>query len=335
MIEEILRNLYRIEIPLPDSLLKSVNSYVIKDNDRDLVVDTGMHNEASLNAMRAAHKKLDVDLGRSDFFITHFHIDHFGLVPRLAQNETVVYMNELERESIEKIRSGAFTVEIKDFLCLSGFPEKDPARILRRDVEREIEMKTPLRFSFVRDAEMIERGGYRFACVVTPGHSRGHTCLYDGEQKILISGDHLLGDITPGIHGRVDGQNPLKQYLESLGRLHTLNVDIVLPGHRNPFRGFRKRIEEIQTHHRQRNQEVLAILQERSGNAYEIASHMTWNTDCDSWECLPLMQSFFATGEAFAHLRYLEEEGRVKRRVQGKIILFSLDEPYGRKKDNA
>ena len=31
MIEEIASDFYRIEIPLPDTLLKSVNSYVIKD----------------------------------------------------------------------------------------------------------------------------------------------------------------------------------------------------------------------------------------------------------------------------------------------------------------
>ncbi len=34
---------------------------------------------------------------------------------------------------------------------------------------------------------------------------------------------------------------------------------------------------------------------------------MTWNVDCDSWDSFPVVQSFFATGEAFAHLKYLEE----------------------------
>ena len=71
MIEEIASNFYRVEIPLPDTLLKSVNSYVIRDRGRNLIIDTGMYEDACLNAMRAALKKLDVDLTKTDFFITH------------------------------------------------------------------------------------------------------------------------------------------------------------------------------------------------------------------------------------------------------------------------
>lgn len=41
MIEEILTNLYKIEIPLPKSPLKALNSYVIKDTERNLIIDTG------------------------------------------------------------------------------------------------------------------------------------------------------------------------------------------------------------------------------------------------------------------------------------------------------
>ena len=52
MIEEIASDFYRIEIPLPDTLLKSVNSYVIRDKERNLIIDTGMYEDACLNAMQ-------------------------------------------------------------------------------------------------------------------------------------------------------------------------------------------------------------------------------------------------------------------------------------------
>ena len=42
MIEEVLPNLYKMEIPLPRNPLKAVNSYVIKNNERNLMIDTGM-----------------------------------------------------------------------------------------------------------------------------------------------------------------------------------------------------------------------------------------------------------------------------------------------------
>ena len=73
MIEEILRNLYKIEIPLPESPLKSLNSYVIKAQDRNLIIDTGMNREECLNAMISGLRKLAVDIKKPDFFITHLH----------------------------------------------------------------------------------------------------------------------------------------------------------------------------------------------------------------------------------------------------------------------
>lgn len=42
MVEEIIKDIYRIEIPLPGNPLKSINSYVIK-GDRNLIIDTRMN----------------------------------------------------------------------------------------------------------------------------------------------------------------------------------------------------------------------------------------------------------------------------------------------------
>jgi glyoxylase-like metal-dependent hydrolase (beta-lactamase superfamily II) len=84
MIEEVLPALFRIEIPLPGSPLKSINSYVIRALDRTLIVDTGLNRKECLEAMQAGLRELGVDLKETDFFITHMHADHFGLVGRLG-----------------------------------------------------------------------------------------------------------------------------------------------------------------------------------------------------------------------------------------------------------
>jgi hypothetical protein len=52
---------------------------------------------------------------------------------------------------------------------------------------------------------------------------------------------------------------------------------------------------------------------------------MTWDLDADSWEQFPRAQKWFATGEAIAHLRCLEEEGKITREVKDKIVLFNLN----------
>jgi hypothetical protein len=44
---------------------------------------------------------------------------------------------------------------------------------------------------------------------------------------------------------------------------------------------------------------------------------MTWDIVCDSFDLFPVSQKWFATGEAIAHLIYLEEEGKVRRKETG------------------
>ncbi|MCL0092583.1 hypothetical protein M1N92_02830 [Dehalococcoidia bacterium] len=51
---------------------------------------------------------------------------------------------------------------------------------------------------------------------------------------------------------------------------------------------------------------------------------MSWDMTYKSWDLFPSMQKWFATGEAIAHLRYLEEKGKVAREVEGKEIIFLL-----------
>ena len=88
-----MKGIYRLEIPLPGSPLKAVNSYVIKGRERNLIIDTGMRRKECLDAMRAGLDALDISLPDTDFFITHFHADHLGLVSDLA-TETAVYLPE-------------------------------------------------------------------------------------------------------------------------------------------------------------------------------------------------------------------------------------------------
>jgi len=77
------------------------------------------------------------------------------------------------------------------------------------------------------------------------------------------------------------------------------------------FKNHGERIDELKEHHLVRAEEVLSILNKESKDAFQVASEMTWDIDCDSWDQFPLAQKWFATGEAIAHLRYLEEEGAI------------------------
>jgi glyoxylase-like metal-dependent hydrolase (beta-lactamase superfamily II) len=323
MLEEIAADLYRIEIPLPGLSLEFVNSYIVRDNGRSLIVDTGLYNDECLETMKAALKQLHVDPGRTDYFITHSHGDHIGLVYKLIQRGSIIYINELEVQTISKFQTGLFSVETANFLHISAFPERDPGKIIPPHATREFRTGVALSFTLVKDKDAIERGRYNFTCIETPGHSKGHMCLYEPDRKVLLAGDHLLKEITPTIQGRNEGDNPLKNYLASLDKINRLDVETVLPGHGHIFSDCNGRIEEIRKHHEQRNSEIISILREKERNIYELAKLMAWKTESDSWESMPPTQQYFAVGEAFSHLIYLEEEGEVSKRVNSDEALYS------------
>ena len=90
MFEEILPKLYRIEIPLPKSPLKALNSYLIRGEERCLLIDSGMNREECKSVMLSDLERLHVDLEKTDFFITHIHADHLGLLTSLVTDTSTI-----------------------------------------------------------------------------------------------------------------------------------------------------------------------------------------------------------------------------------------------------
>ena len=81
---------------------------------------------------------------------------------------------------------------------------------------------------------------------------------------------------------------------------------------------FKARRTELRRHHEVRGHEVLDILRSNTGrSAYQTASEMTWDIRARSWDDFPIMQRWFATGEAIAHLRWLEDLGELRREDAG------------------
>lgn len=120
-------------------------------------------------------------------------------------------------------------------------------------------------------------GGYRLSCIETPGHTKGHLCLYEPEKKLLFAGDLILSGITPNISLWSHRENPLKDYLASLEKVSQLDISLALPGHRSTISNCRQRIEELKSHYRKRASEVLEIVGKEELDAYQVATRMTWN----------------------------------------------------------
>ncbi len=324
MIETVFPDLFRIEIPLPGNPLKSVNAYVIRDGDRSLVVDTGMNRPECRDALTAGLAELGVDGQRTDFFITHFHADHLGLATALAAEHACVYLNRPEAEHLAARRTpGGFVAELAAHARKEGFPETAARQMLQQHPGFKYGPPDYPEFEMLADGDTLCAGDYEFRCIHTPGHTIGHQCLYEPHRKLLISGDHVLGDITPNIASWTDDSDMLGTYFASLDATALLEVALVLPGHRRTLRNLRDRIQELKAHHRQRLDEALGLVQARPRTVYETASLMKWEIAAKSWEEFPLMHQWFATAEAGSHLRHLLETGAVSRTIENGVFIYT------------
>jgi glyoxylase-like metal-dependent hydrolase (beta-lactamase superfamily II) len=270
--------------------------------------------------MQSGLDKLDIDLDKTDFFITHLHADHFGLIHKLTSDPSRVIFSRPAKELLESWEG--FDTMIA-FAAKNGFPEHELRALLEAHPGAKYGSEWIPGLKALEDGDHIDVGDYHFRCVATPGHTMGHICLYEPDRKLFIAGDHILIDITPHIQCWADEENPLKLYLASLGKVAELDIDLVLPGHRRLIENHRARIEELKEHHRLRLDEVLTILEKNALDAFQVATRMTWDIKAETWDHFPLAQKWFATGEALSHLIYLEEEGKLTRRAENNITVFA------------
>ncbi len=329
-IKEIMPDLFRIKIPLSDSPLRYVNSYLIKGAKRSLLIDTGMNMKECYDAMINTLDELEVKLDKTDFFITHMHSDHIGLISKLALGSTV-YLSDVEHKIVfEYSNSSTYWLEINKYMDKNGFPKSELESAFR--ILNNMFVKTypisdefkKINFKALKDKDTLNYGTFRLEAILTPGHSPGHMCLFEPYKKILFSGDHLLFDITPNITWWPSLDNSLKSYIESLDKIYDLDVELVLPGHGDFGFDQKKRIDEIKDHHKIRLDEILLAIKEGKRTAYEIAGSISWNLKAGGWKTFPKTQKYFAVGETIAHLIYLEREGIIRSMLKDKTIYYVL-----------
>jgi glyoxylase-like metal-dependent hydrolase (beta-lactamase superfamily II) len=269
--------------------------------------------------MVAGLRELGVDIRKTDFFITHLHSDHLGLVSTLAPETSKIFFN---RPDADRFNAGIRLSDFVNFARLHGLPEDELQAAIHSHPGFKYRSMDRLEFHILKGDDTLSLGDYRFRCVETPGHTWGHMCLYEPNKKTLLAGDHLLDDITPTIQLWSDEWNPLKEYLSSLDKVYGLDIELVLPGHRNIFRNCKERIQELKYHHQKRLDEIISILAKGRQNAFQIASQMSWEMICESWDLFPVTQKWFAMGEAISHLKYLEEKRMIQREMEGQTIVF-------------
>lgn len=325
MAEQIAHGIYKLNIPLPNNPLKNLNSYLLRGQERSLLIDTGFKTRSCFDAMQSELDLLSVDMKKTDIFITHMHADHVGLASQLATDSSKVYMSSVDAAFLNSLEMP----QTREFLVASnlseGFPGEEFMRFVNHSSAKSMVTAKPMVFTCLEDGSTLSYGGYKLICILTPGHTPGHMCLYCPELKLMFLGDHVLFGITPNIVRWPNFENSLSQYLLSLQKIGGYDIKLALPAHRSVDSTVAERITSITEHHAERLHEVQQIIRKAPGlTAYDIAGRMRWDIQCDSWSDFPLMQKWFAVGEALAHIDYLLTGGKVFREVKDRIWRYCI-----------
>jgi glyoxylase-like metal-dependent hydrolase (beta-lactamase superfamily II) len=326
---ELLPGVWRLPLPLTDSPLGHVNTYLVRADNGYLLVDCGWDTADTLSALEGHLRALDIPLGDiRHLVITHIHPDHYGLAGRLREiTRADLSFHRLERLFIESryVDAGELMKEMREWLHLNGTPSAELDRLSRSSMGMMGRVQIAYPDHTLDGGEEIPCGRYAFRVIWTPGHSAGHICLYDGRNKVLLSGDHVLPHITPsvGLHVRATS-NPLADYLDSLELIGKLEAELVLPGHGEPFHGLPERTDALLAHHQRRLDEVVDLLAKRPGvqqTGFELASQMQWSRR-RTWDDLTGFERRMAVTEALAHIELLHARGQVSKRFEEGAITY-------------
>lgn len=319
----------KVDIPIPS--LKYVNVYSIKNEDKILLIDTGWNDERSFNSLISNFNSINLKLNQvKGIIITHFHMDHLGLSLILEERSRApVYIHEKDRDYIRNILKDVDTsiASFKDALKKVGAPS---------DILNNLE-----RFSWIRwikffekfyeivigikDNEIIKFGNFELELLWTPGHTPGHICVYDKSSRILFSGDHILPTISSNISTFDFKINPLQQYIDSLGKVSSLEVDNILPAHENNFLDLKNRIKELKIHHYKRLLEIIDAIKRGKSTPYEISSHISWKLGGKRWNDADAFQRYMALGETISHLIFLKSKGIIKEEENTDSIKYYIN----------
>lgn len=310
MLKEVYKNIFLNEVVLPKNPLKALNCYIIKVEDKTLVIDSGFDHPETEEAFFKGLDEIGAEVGKTDMFLTHLHADHSGLAVKFKKKyKGKVYCSQTDTAYINTMKDDLYSKRFVPILKIMGI--EDNVEFFKTHPGLVYCIKENIETELVQPGDMINIGNFNFEVIDVMGHTPGHFALYDKEHKLFFGGDHILNKITPNIsfwdfkYGDILGI-----YLKNLDKVYNMDIDIVFAAHRNIIDNPKQRIDELKKHYADRNAEVLELLRQgKKFSSREIAAKMRWDYKADNFEEFPNNQKWFATGEALANLEHLRALG--------------------------
>ena len=159
------------------------------------------------------------------------------------------------------------------------------------------------RFPELTDGDVVLIGNLSLTALHTPGHAPDHLAFWMAEDRVLFSGDLVLGRGSSMV---TYPEGDVAAYLRSLDRVAELEPRMIFPGHWDPVMEASAKITEYREHRLARERQILEEVRAQPGSAQELTRRIYVP---EVGESEPLLQAAELTLRA--HLRKLVEEGQV------------------------
>jgi glyoxylase-like metal-dependent hydrolase (beta-lactamase superfamily II) len=305
-----------LSMPLPFQL-DHINLWLLEDDDGKnagfTVVDTGIGNAQT----RALWQNIIGQSKISRVILTHYHPDHAGNAAWLvARHGVPMWTTQGEYLTAHAVRasSAGYTADaVLEVFRANGLDAerlKGMAQMRGNNRYAELVPDFPHSYRRIIERDRVRIGGHDWLAIVGHGHAPEHLSLFSSGLNTVIAGDMLLSTISTNVSvWSIDPEgDPLRLFLDSIARYRELPEDVlVLPSHGKPFRGAHTRVAELERHHQEKFEILTGVLRGRPQSAGDLLGVLFPKRKLD------LHQTFFAMGEAIAHLHYLYYAGRATR----------------------
>jgi glyoxylase-like metal-dependent hydrolase (beta-lactamase superfamily II) len=309
-----------LSMPLPFQL-DHINLWLAEDERGWTVIDTGIgdaRTRALWEQLFASHHPVN------RVILTHYHPDHAGnadwICKRFGVPMWTTQGEYLTAHAVRASSAGYTSDAVLSVFKANGLPaDKMAAMSSTRGTNRYAALVPEFPFSYRRiiEGDKVRMSARPWQAIIGHGHAPEHLSLYCEELNAVIAGDMLLSTISTNVSvWSIDPEgDPLRLFLESIARYLELPQDVlVLPSHGKPFRGAHARVRQLQEHHRARLEELKQALKAAPKSAGELLGVLFRRP-------LDTHQTFFAMGEAIAHLHYLYYAGEARRAVGGDGVM--------------
>ena len=275
--DRVLPGLWRLRLPLPWPGVPHVNAFAIAAVDGVVLVDTGLHEPGAMLQLERALHQAGVRLEHVRLLVcTHAHSDHYGLAgPIIDAAGCELWMHP----AWEHVKAAAddpdATLDRRiEVARQSGVPEAALAQYekSRRGAPTGIARAVPPDRELVPGIE-IETDLGAWEVHETPGHAPSHVVLHQPDSGLLISGDHVLGRVSPFLdYGHTP--DPVGEFLASLDVVAALDTGLCLAGHGRPFRDVPTKAEANRALIQEHLDRVRATVAGKPRTAFEVVAEI-------------------------------------------------------------